>query len=116
MNNLIIDILEFDTYKKKKDILIELKSKGITIDERSFRQIVSNNNKLFASGDTGFYIAHSNEGYKKTCEWEEIKKSINNNRRRALTMLIDCNKVERQFQRRNNLQLDLNYKKEGKND
>lgn len=108
MNDYIINILDFKNYKKKKDILEELQSNKIEINERVLRRTIEKNNKLFSEGIVEYYIAHSNQGYKKTSNWNDIKKSISNNRKRAITMLIACDKAEKQFQRRNNLKLNLN--------
>lgn len=110
INDLIIEELDFDKYKHKKEIINSLKSKDVYIDEREFRKRLQINNKMFSEGKVDFYIAHSCKGYKKTFNWEEIKKSIRDNRKRAITMLIECDRAEKQFQRRNNMRLELEEK------
>ena len=99
----IIGVLSLTDYKKKEEILKELK-KDCDITERTFRALVAQNNKLFGEGKVDYYIAHSNKGYKLTFNWEEMKKSIADNRKRAITMLADCTKAEMACQKRNYLQ------------
>lgn len=96
-------VLSLNDYKKKDEILKELRIK-CDISERKFRALVAQNNKLFGEGKVDYYIAHSSKGYKLTFNWDEMKKSIADNRKRAITMLADCTKAELAFQNRNNLQ------------
>ena len=58
---MIYDIVDMTTWRTKKDILKELKSKGIEISERSFRKFVENVNKLYIEHETKKFIAHSNK-------------------------------------------------------
>ena len=111
----IIGVLSLTDYKKKEEILKELKKGKIDIligthalieENVVFKNLglVAQNNKLFGEGKVDYYIAHSNKGYKLTFNWEEMKKSIADNRKRAITMLADCTKAEIAFQKRNYLQ------------
>lgn len=100
------NILSLTEWKKKKQILAELKSKGFRISERWFRQLVEINNKLYGEGQVDYYIVHSSNGYKLSFNWDEIEKSIADKRKRALTMLSECSKAEQQYQRRNNLKME----------
>lgn len=102
----LYNVLSLNKWKKKKEILSELKSQGIVIGERKFRKIVEKNNRMYGDGVTDYYIAHSNNGYKITFDWDEVELSIKDKRKRALTMLAECSKCERQFQRRNNLRME----------
>jgi len=99
----ILEVLSLNQWKKKRDILKQL---DFEISERSFRKLVEQNNKLFGQGKVDYYIAHSCRGYKKTFNWEEMQKSIADNRKRAITMLIDCSKVEKAFQSRNQVKME----------
>lgn len=101
------DVLSLAKWKKKKAILSELKEEGINISERELRKKIVLNNQKYAEGIANYYIAHSNKGYKLTVNWEDIEKSIKDNRKRALTMLSECKKCEEQFQRRNNLKFEF---------
>lgn len=102
----ILESLSLTEWKKKKDILKQL---DFQISERSFRKLVEQNNKLFGQGKVDYYIAHSCRGYKKTFNWEEMQKSIADNRKRAITMLIDCSKAEKAFQNRNQVKMEDIY-------
>lgn len=102
----ILESLSLTEWKKKRDILKQL---DFQISERSFRKLVEQNNKLFGQGKVDYYIAHSCRGYKKTFNWEEMQKSIADNRKRAITMLIDCSKAEKAFQSRNQVKMEDIY-------
>ena len=104
--NELYSVFSLNKWKKKKEILSELKSQGIVLNERKFRKYVEKNNNMYGDGVTDYYIAHSNNGYKITFDWEEVELSIKDKRKRALTMLAECSKCERQFQRRNNLKME----------
>lgn len=104
--NELYSVLSLNKWKKKKEILSELKSQGIVLNERKFRKYVEKNNNMYGDGVTDYYIAHSNNGYKITFDWEEVELSIKDKRKRALTMLAECSKCERQFQKRNNLRME----------
>lgn len=106
MLEVILDILSLSEWKKKREILKELHNKEYSISERTFRKLVEQNNKLFGEGKVDYYIAHSYRGYKKTFNWEEIKKSVVDNRKRAITMLVDCKKAEEAFQKRNQIKME----------
>ena len=101
----INEVLSLTEWKKKKEILNELR-KEFDIPERQFRKYVEQNNKLFGQGKVDYYIAHSCRGYKKIFNWEEMSKSIADNRKRAITMLVDCSKAEKAFQRRNQIKME----------
>lgn len=99
----ILNTLSLTKWIKKKDIM---KSLNLNISERMFRKLVEQNNRLFAQGKTDYYIAHSFRGYKKTFNWNEMKESIADNRKRAITMLVDCDRIEKAFQRRNQIKME----------
>ena len=104
--NELYNVISMNKWKKKKEILSELKSQGIVLNERKFRKYVENNNRMYGDGVSDYYIAHSSKGYKITFDWEEVELSIKDKRKRALTMLAECSKCERQFQKRNNLRME----------
>lgn len=101
----INEVLSLTNWKKKKEILEELR-KEFDISERTFRKLVEQNNRLYGQGKVDYYIAHSCNGYKLTFNWDEMKKSIADNRKRAITMLVDCSKAEKAFQKRNQMKLE----------
>ena len=100
------EVLLLTEWKKKKIAMSELRNLGYKIDERKFRKLVEINNYAYGEGIAKYYIAHSNNGYKLTMNWDEIKKSVADKRKRAITMLAECSKTEKQFQRRNNLRME----------
>ncbi len=101
----IIDILSLTEWKKKKEILKQIPSE-FEVGERTFRKLVEQNNRLFSEGKVDYYIAHSFRGYKLTFNWEEIEKSVADNRKRAITMLEDCRNVEDAFRKRNQIKME----------
>ena len=102
----ILEVLSLTEWKKKREVLKELR-KEFKVSERQFRLLVAQNNKLFGQGVVDYYIAHSARGYKKTFDWNEMKRSIADNRKRAITMLVDCDKAEKAFQKRNQIKMNL---------
>lgn len=100
------EVLSLTKWKKKREILKDLQRIGINISERKFRKQVEINNRLYGEGQANYYIVHGNNGYKMSFDWNEIEKSIADKRKRALTMLAECSKAEKQFQRRNNLRME----------
>lgn len=106
MLDVILDSLSLTEWKKKRTILCELSNQGYQISERKLRKLVEQNNKFFGQGKVDYYIAHSYRGYKKTFDWQEMKKSIADNRKRAITMLVDCDQAEKAFQRRNQVKME----------
>ncbi len=78
-------------WKTKKNILKELANDyDIHIDERMWRLTVNNFNLEACYHLTdGYYIAHSERGYKLTKSYEEMKKSLKDNHKRAIKMLVE---------------------------
>ena len=103
------EVLSLTEWKKKKQILSELSTKGHKISERSFRKKVEANNKLYVNGQTNYYIVHSCKGYKFSFNWDEIEKSIADKRKRALTMLTECSRAKAQFRIRNYIKMEEIY-------
>lgn len=103
---MIENSLSLTEWKKKKIILSELKEIDSKISERKFRKKVEINNFMYGEGKADYYIVHSIKGYKLSFNWDEIEKSIADKRKRALTMLSECSKATKQYQRRNNLKVE----------
>ena len=57
----INEVLSLTDWKKKKEILEELR-KDFDISERTFRKLVEQNNRLYGQGKVDYYIAHSCNG------------------------------------------------------
>lgn len=84
-------------WKTKKNILKELAyDYDIHIDERMWRLMVNNFNLEACYKLTdGYYIAHSEKGYKLTKCFDEMRKSLKDNHKRAIKMLVEEKRVLR---------------------
>lgn len=77
-------------WKTKKQICMELKSKGFDVDDdmRAFRKEVQTNNRMWSIGMSAFYVCHDTTmGYKWAVAIDEIEKSIRDNEKRAFSQL-----------------------------
>ena len=59
-------------YRTKKEILHELLSKGITVNERTWRINKGLHNERYYAGKTDKMLVHSQKGYKLTNNIDEI--------------------------------------------
>ncbi|MFA5407990.1 MAG: hypothetical protein WC343_04385 [Bacilli bacterium] len=86
-------------WKTKKYLIKELANDyEIYLDEdgREWRLFVNNFNLEACYKLTdGFYIAHSCRGYKLTNSYEEVKKSLKDNHKRCMKMLVEEARVLR---------------------
>lgn len=112
MNELknFFDNVDLSEWKKKKEILKNFSEKGISIDERTFRNKVKEFNKMFYNHETENFIAHSSNGYKMTTNVEEIKDSIKDNRKRALDMLYEEARIKKAIGENYNMKLEISEK------
>ena len=90
---MILDFIDLSDWKKKKQILAELKEKDLTMDERTFRQRVELHNKLYEEHVVNTFIAHSCKGYIATTNRDLIIASLRDNEKRAITMLKATSKT-----------------------
>ena len=104
---MIYDIVDMTYWRTKTDILKELKSKGVEINERSFRKFVENINKLYTNHEINEFIAHSNKGYKVTTNYEEIKSSAFDHRKRGLDQLVKSSNILKALGENCNLKLSI---------
>jgi DNA-binding ferritin-like protein (Dps family) len=83
------------------EIVAELLEQGFHASydtlERTFRKEKEEYNKKYREHLTnGYYVAHSNkDGYRLTTDHEEIKSSLVDNHKRAITMLVEESKVRK---------------------
>jgi len=86
---MIYDLIDLTNWKKKSQILKELKEQGLVVSERNLRKLIEVNNKGFKEHIQGVkFIAHSNTlGYIATTDENIIKQSVEDNKKRALTQL-----------------------------
>ena len=90
--------IDLSQWKKKKEILQQLKAQGSPMNERAFRRAIQNHNNLFSAGLVDSYIVHDNRrGYKESRDYNEIMRSLRDKRRRANTMLKEARKAEMQL-------------------
>lgn len=89
-----VDLREWQT---QADIRAQLARRGIEVsDLRAFRREVAENNRKWCSGNSGFYVCHSNsKGYKAATAIEEIDRSIADLEKRSYAMLISARKARR---------------------
>lgn len=96
----------YKTWKKKQEILSKLSVNNI-VSERALRKMFLKNNNDFANGLTDMYVVHSNQdGYKLTCDKDEILASIKDNYNRAISQLTLYYKVKKRVSELNQLSLD----------
>ena len=85
-----IDNIDLTTWKNKRDIKKALTERGFTPEDdlRAFRREVTQNNKAWAEGNSGYYIVHDNvRGYKAATSIEEIDRSLADLEKRSFSML-----------------------------
>ena len=89
-----VDLREWQT---QKDIKAQLARCGVEVNDlRGFRKEVTENNKRWCSGNSGFYICHSNsKGYKVATAVDEIDRSIADLEKRSYAMLLSARKARR---------------------
>lgn len=89
-----VDLREWQT---QRDIKAQLARKGIEVNDlRAFRKEVTENNRKWCSGQSGFYVCHSNsKGYKAATAIDEIDRSIADLEKRSYAMLISARKARR---------------------
>lgn len=101
--------IDLMNWKKMKDIILELRSKGVKIsnDGREFRQHVEKFNERFYQHEQSTFIAHSSKGYICTQDKELIKKSLDDYGKRAFDQLYKRSKGMKAIDENYNLKADL---------
>ena len=84
---MLLEKVNLTEWKKKKQILKELKQNDINLSEREWRKFVERNNRNYAAGITDKYIVHGCRGYKLTKDTKEIQEALKDYEKRALNML-----------------------------
>lgn len=72
---------------------------AISYPRRSWNKYIEVKNKAFCEGESNFYIAHSNKGYKATTDKKEIEDSVNHLHTMALNMLSKESKAKKALNR-----------------
>lgn len=104
---MIFELLDLKEWKKKKDILKELKKNGVRMSERAFRKAVELHNKKYFAHETDKYLAHSVKGYKLTDNKEEIIASAKDYRTRAFNQLVKASKTLKAMGENDNIRLEI---------
>lgn len=105
----MLELIDLSNWKKQNEIIDELYLEhGIIITPRSWRNKVSQNNKMFASGLSNVYITHSNsKGFKATTDYQEAKIGRNDYLKRAFNMLKKARECDKAFKQKSNYQIDF---------
>lgn len=104
---MIFEFLDLKDWKKKKDILKELKSNGVTMSERTWRKAVELHNKKYFEHETDKYLAHSSKGYKLTTDKDEVIASARDYRKRAMDLLVKSSKTLKAMGENDNMRLEI---------
>lgn len=91
----IYELVNMDSWKTKEEILTELLlKKDMDLNERSLRNEIEINNRLFYEHLVDKFIAHDNhKGYIATAVREVIKRSIDDDKKRAIKLLTRYSKT-----------------------
>lgn len=104
---MIFEMISLFEWRKKKDILKELKEQGVYIDERSFGKIVEKHNSLYFEHKVDYYMAHSSKGYKLTKNEDEIRNSALDYKNRGLDQLAKASKTLKALNENANFRLEV---------
>ena len=94
-------------WKTKNQIIIEAYKDGIKLHERVWRKFVEDYNKKYWSHEVDNFIVHGRRGYKLTTDKEEIKKSIQDGKKRALNLLWKYSQTRKAMGEVDNIKLEL---------
>jgi len=89
---MIWEYVDLTEWKTKDQILTELRIDFPNLSEREWRKIVKRQNERYNQHESETFIAHSNKGYKIATNEEEIKRSLKDNKKRAIDLLISYGK------------------------
>lgn len=102
-----IQVVDLHDWKTKKQILSEIREKGILIDERKWRIYVEHYNKMYCDDLVDSYIVHGKKGYKLTTNHEEIIASVDDLKKRGLNMLWKHSQATKALGFKQNLKMEL---------
>lgn len=93
----MINLIELHTWKKRPEIMLDLLQQGIQCSDRDIRRWAEEQNEKWCSGESEYYIAHSNQGYKQTTDRNEIIESALDLKKKALNMFKKYWAVEKRI-------------------
>lgn len=94
-------------WKTKNEIIIAAYKDGIKLHERAWRLFVETYNKKYWNHEVDSFIVHGRKGYKLTSDKEEIKKSIQDGKKRALNLLWKYSQTRKAMGEVDNIKFDL---------
>lgn len=103
----MFELLDLKEWKKKKDILKELKNNGVRMSERAWRKSVELHNKRYFEHQTDKFLAHSVKGYKLTDNKDEIINSAKDYRKRAMDLLVKYSKTLKAMGENDNVRFEI---------
>lgn len=103
----MLNLIDLTEWKTKRVILAELKQNGVTVDERTWRTYVENYNMKYWEHEHDNYIVHSSKGYKLTDSAEDIRKSIEDGKKRGLNLLWKYSRTMKALGQKDNIRIDL---------
>lgn len=103
----LMEFLDQGDWKKKQEILEYLYDRGIDINERTLRVLIQEFNESNRIGDTELFIAHGNLGYLLTRDPMWIKRSLRDDKKRAMTLLKRVYGCEKRLGERTQLKLNI---------
>lgn len=104
---MIFEMIDMFSWKTKKQILNELKQNGVYLNERYFRKMIENHNKLFCQHKVNYYIVHSSKGYKLTQDRKEIIDTVKDFRKRAVNQFNKARDVIKAMNENDNFNLEI---------
>ena len=104
---MIFEMIDLSDWKTKKQILKELKSNGVFLNERIFRKTVENYNKLYFEHQVDFYMCHSHKGYKLTNNEDEIRATAKDFRKRGIDQIVKASKTLKALNENANFRLEI---------
>lgn len=76
-----------EEWHKRKELLSHIRSQGLKIDERTLRQYIRKYRNEYSNGEHDSYIVDDpSKGYKLTSDRDEIRKALERNLKRGLTI------------------------------
>ena len=95
-----------ETWRTKKECLNWYRNKYNThLNERMFRTWVEKYNQKYTGGEKEMFIAHSNKGYMMTSNVDAIRRSLADDYKRAMKLLVRNSRCTKALSEKNQLTL-----------
>ena len=107
---IIIDLLKgyFDSeWRTKSELIAYLEGKcGLKFNERLLRRSFEKFNKLYETGETEMFVAHSNKGYMLTSDPMIIRNSLWDDYKRGIKLITRNHRCLKMLSEKNQLSLE----------